>query len=67
VAPEHGYGTRSSTVLLRAANGETQVAERSFAGSPERWSQCSYRWLTTDTLTIDAKAEKTCSAANKIG
>jgi uncharacterized protein with NRDE domain len=38
-APEHGYGTRSSTVLLQSAGGETLVVERSFAGSPERWGQ----------------------------
>jgi uncharacterized protein with NRDE domain len=49
VAPEHGYGTRSSTVLLRAATGETQVAERSFAGSPEHWSQRSCQLAAGET------------------
>jgi len=43
IAPERGYGTRSSTVLLRVANGETLMVERTFAGTPERWSQCSQR------------------------
>jgi uncharacterized protein with NRDE domain len=42
-APERGYGTRCSTVLLRSAKGETLVVERSFAGSPGRWSQSCYR------------------------
>jgi len=66
-APERGYGTRSATVLWRAANGEALVVERSFTGSPERWSQRSHRWLTTDTFAPDSKAKKTCSAADKIG
>jgi len=43
VAPERGYGTRSSTVLLRVASGETLVVERTFTGTPERWSQRSCR------------------------
>ena len=47
LAPERGYGTRSSTVLLRADNGEALVVERSFAGSPERWSQRSCRLSAT--------------------
>lgn len=52
VAPERSYGTRSSTVLLRAAGGETLVAERSFAGSPERWSQrCCRLPATVGKLT----------------
>jgi uncharacterized protein with NRDE domain len=42
-APEHGYGTRSSTVLLQSAGGETLVVERSFAGFPDRWGQRSFR------------------------
>jgi len=43
VAPEYGYGTRSSTVLMCSAGGQLLMAERSFAGSPARWSQRSYR------------------------
>ena len=43
VAPERGYGTRSSTVLLQSAGGETLVVERSFAGVPDRWAQKSFR------------------------
>jgi uncharacterized protein with NRDE domain len=50
VAPQHAYGTRSSTVLLQSACGETLLAERSFAGSPVRWSQCSYRLSAVDTM-----------------
>jgi uncharacterized protein with NRDE domain len=42
-APERNYGTRSSTLLLRAAGGDILASERSFAGSPERWSQRSYQ------------------------
>jgi uncharacterized protein with NRDE domain len=42
VAPEHAYGTRSSTVLLRAAGGQQLLAERTFDGDPANWSQQSY-------------------------
>lgn len=37
------YGTRCSTILLGTAGGESLFTERSFAGFPERWSQCRYR------------------------
>ena len=43
-APDHAYGTRSATLHLRSAAGNCVLAERSFAGSPVRWSQRSYRW-----------------------
>lgn len=43
VAPERGYGTRCSTVLLGLADGRSMFTERSFSGSPERWSQRSYQ------------------------
>jgi uncharacterized protein with NRDE domain len=46
VAPERNYGTRSSTLLLRGADGSTLLVERSFAGSPACWSQRSYQWQT---------------------
>lgn len=42
-APEHGYGTRSSTVLLQGAGGRTMVVERTYRrADPHRWSQRSY-------------------------
>lgn len=43
VAPERGYGTRSSTVLLCVASGAMLMVERTFADSTERWSQRSCR------------------------
>ena len=43
VAPERGYGTRSSTVLLQSAGAETLVVERAFAGLPDCWGQRSFR------------------------
>jgi uncharacterized protein with NRDE domain len=43
VAPGYAYGTRSSSVLLRAANGSTWLAERTFNGGPARWHQSSLR------------------------
>jgi uncharacterized protein with NRDE domain len=43
VAPERGYGTRSSTVLLQSAGAATLVVERSFAGLPDCWGQRSVR------------------------
>lgn len=46
IAPERGYGTRCSTVLLGTASGETLVVERSFAGDPERWGQRACRLST---------------------
>lgn len=42
------YGTRCSTILLGTAGGELLLIERSFAGSPERWSQCRYRLTISD-------------------
>lgn len=41
VAPERGYGTRCSTVLLQTGDGRSVLVERSFAGTPERWGQRS--------------------------
>ena len=41
VAPERGYGTRSSTALLQTGDGRSVLVERSFAGTPERWGQRS--------------------------
>lgn len=38
-----GYGTRCSTVLLQSRDGRSLLVERSFAGTPQRWSQRSYR------------------------
>jgi len=69
-APEHGYGTRSSTVLLQSAEGETLVVERSFAGSPDRWGQRSFRLNRCPLQApsdIQAKAIKACLATNKRG
>ena len=49
VAPERGYGTRCSTVLLHSAGGALLMAERSFAGTPAHWSQRSYRWTVGES------------------
>lgn len=45
-APERGYGTRCSTVLLGTASGEILVVERSFADDPDRWGQRACRLST---------------------
>jgi uncharacterized protein with NRDE domain len=39
VAPAYAYGTRSSSVLLRAARGTTWLAERAFTDGPTCWYQ----------------------------
>lgn len=52
VAPERGYGTRCSTVLLQNGDGTMLLTERSFAGTPECWSQRSYR-LTMEESSLD--------------
>lgn len=46
MAPEQAYGTRSSTVLLRARRGQQLLVERTFAGPPWCWSQRSYQIRT---------------------
>lgn len=46
------------------------LAEREFAGSPECWSQRSFRLpIATDHGNFDPfqKAKNTCSTADKIG
>ena len=38
------YGTRCSTLLMRAIDGSQLLVERRFAGSPENWEESRFSW-----------------------